>query len=399
MTFCFCMPPPRIMTSSKVYLSLIVYLFFSLLQTAIAASDKTDPIMIPSPPSIAANSYILLDADSGKVLGENNADAKLPPASLTKIMAVYVVFTELSKGHLSLGENVTVSQKAWRTPGSRMFIEVNKQVTVEELLKGIIIQSGNDASVALAEHIAGDEATFAEMMNQQADILGMSNSHFVNSMGLPDDDHYTTAQDLAILTRAMIREFPDYYAWFSEKEYTYNKITQRNRNKLLWRDPSVDGVKTGHTEAAGYCLVASAVRDGMRLISVVMGTKSERARANENQSLLNYGYRFYETHRLYKGNEVLAETRIWKGADKSLALGLAEDLFVTIPRRHYEDLKAVINFEQKIIAPVNQGDNLGTVSVTLAGEPLMEKKLIALTTVEKGNLMRKLYDAVLMLVK
>lgn len=390
------MPTPRIMTSSKVYLSLIVYLFFSLLQTANAASD---PIMIPSPPGVAASSYILLDADSGKVLGENNADVKLPPASLTKIMAVYVVFTELSKGHLSLSENVTVSQKAWRTPGSRMFIEVNKQVTVQELLKGIIIQSGNDASVALAEHVAGDEATFAEMMNQQAAILGMKNSHFVNSMGLPDDDHYTTAQDLAILTRAMIREFPDYYAWFSEKEYTYNKITQRNRNKLLWRDPSVDGVKTGHTEAAGYCLVASAVRDGMRLISVVMGTKSERARANENQSLLNYGYRFYETHRLYKGNEALTETRIWKGADKNLSLGLAEDLYVTIPRRHYEDLKAVINFEQKIIAPVNQGDNLGTVSVTLAGEPLMEKNLIALTTVEKGNLVRKLYDTVLMLVK
>lgn len=393
------MPTPRIMTSSKVYLSLIVYLFFSLLQTANAASDKTDPIMIPSPPSVAASSYILLDTDSGKVLGENNADVKLPPASLTKIMAVYVVFTELSKGHLSLSENVTVSQKAWRTPGSRMFVEVNKQVTVEELLKGIIIQSGNDASVALAEHVAGDEATFAEMMNQQAAILGMKNSHFVNSMGLHDDDHYTTAQDLAILTRAMIREFPDYYAWFSEKEYTYNKITQRNRNKLLWRDPSVDGVKTGHTEAAGYCLVASAVRDGMRLISVVMGTKSERARANENQSLLNYGYRFYETHRLYKGNEALTETRIWKGADKNLALGLAEDLYVTIPRRHYEDLKAVINFEQKIIAPVNQGDNLGTVNVTLAGEPLIEKKLIALTSVEKGNLMRNLYDTVLMLVK
>ncbi|WP_404357600.1 D-alanyl-D-alanine carboxypeptidase family protein [Methylotuvimicrobium sp. KM1] len=387
------------MTSSKVYLSLIVYLFFSLLQTANAASDKTDPIMIPSPPSIAASSYILLDADSGKVLGENNADVKLPPASLTKIMAVYVVFTELSKGHLSLGENVTVSQKAWRTPGSRMFIEVNKQVTVQELLKGIIIQSGNDASVALAEHVAGDEATFAEMMNQQAAILGMKNSHFVNSMGLPDDDHYTTAHDLAILTRALIREFPDYYAWFSEKEYTYNKITQRNRNKLLWRDPSVDGVKTGHTEAAGFCLVASAVRDGMRLISVVMGTKSERARANENQSLLNYGYRFYETHRLYKGNEALTETRIWKGTDKNLALGLAEDLYVTIPRRHYEDLKAVINVEQNIIAPVNQGDNLGTVSVTLADEPLIEKKLIALTSVEKGNLMRKLYDTVLMLVK
>lgn len=384
------------MTPAKLSLSLITFLFICLSQTTFAATDQ---IMIPSPPSIAASSYILLDADSGKVLGENNSEVKLPPASLTKIMAVYVVFTELSKGHLSLNENVTVSQKAWRTPGSRMFIEVNKQVTVEELLKGIIIQSGNDASVALAEHIAGDDATFAEMMNQQAASLGMKDTHFVNSMGLPDDDHYTTAKDLSILTRALIREFPDYYSWFSEKEFTYNKITQRNRNKLLWRDPTVDGVKTGHTEAAGFCLVASAVRDGMRLISVVMGTQSERARANENQALLNYGYRFYETHRLYKGKEALSETRIWKGADKNLSLGLAEDLYVTIPRRHYEDLKASINFEPKIIAPVNQGDVLGTVSVTLAGEPLVEKNLIALSTVEKGNLMRKLYDTVLMLVK
>lgn len=387
------------MTPTQIFTAFFIGLFIGFLQPVFAANDKSDKILIPSPPTVAASSYILLDANSGKVLGENNSEVRLPPASLTKIMAVYVVFTELSKGHLSLDENVTVSQKAWRTPGSRMFIEVNKQVTVEELLKGIIIQSGNDASVALAEHIAGDDATFAEMMNQQAALLGMKDTHFVNSMGLPDDNHYTTAKDLSILTRALIRDFPDYYPWFSQKEFTYNDITQRNRNKLLWRDSSVDGVKTGHTEAAGFCLVASAVRDGMRLISVVMGTKSERARANENQSLLNYGFRFYETHRLYKGNEALTETRIWKGAQKNLALGLSEDLYVTIPRRHYEDLKAVTHFEQKIVAPVNKGDVLGTVKVTLAGEPLDERKLIALDDIEKGNLMRNLYDTVLMLVK
>ncbi|MGR9046297.1 MAG: D-alanyl-D-alanine carboxypeptidase family protein [Gammaproteobacteria bacterium] len=366
---------------------------------AVQSASAAESILIPTPPTIAAKSYILQDADSGKVLAETDADAKLAPASLTKIMAVYVVFSELSKGHLSLDEQVTISRKAWQTPGSRMFVEVNKQVKIGDLLKGVIIQSGNDASVALAEHIAGDEATFAEMMNQQAARLGMTNTHFSNSMGLPAEDHYTTARDLAILTRALIREYPDYYRWFSEKEFTFNNITQRNRNKLLWRDETVDGVKTGYTEEAGYCLVASAVREDMRLISVVMGASSERARATENQTLLNYGFRFYETHRLYKGNEALTETRIWKGENKTLGLGLSEDLYVTIPRRHYNDLKAVINYEPKITAPVKKGEAFGTVNVTLAGEPITEKKLIALSTIGAGNLLRKIVDAALLLVQ
>lgn len=387
------------MTQSKIDLNCFLYFCFGFLFTLTQCVSAADKILIPSPPSVAASSYILQDAHSGKVLAEGNADAKLAPASLTKIMAVYVVFKELGKGHLSLDEKATISRNAWQTPGSRMFVEVNKHVTIEDLLKGVIIQSGNDASVALAEHIAGDESTFAEMMNQQAAELGMVNSHFSNSMGLPDENHYTTARDLAILTNAMIKEFPDYYPWFSQKKFTYNKITQRNRNQLLWRDKTVDGVKTGHTEEAGYCLVASAVREGMRLISVVMGTKSERARANENQSLLNYGFRFYETHHLYKAKETLTETRIWKGSEKMLPLGLAEDLFVTIPRRHYDDLKAVINFDQKIIAPVKEGAAFGAVTVSLTGEPVAEKKLTALTTVEEGNLVRKLYDSAIMLVQ
>ena len=387
------------MTPSKIYLKFFLGLMTCLFLAVLQCASAADTILIPSPPTVAAKSYILQDANSGKVLAEANADIKLAPASLTKIMAVYVVFSELSKGHLSLDELVTISRKAWQTPGSRMFVEVNKQVKVGDLLKGVIIQSGNDASVALAEHIAGNETTFAEMMNQQAALLGMTNTHFSNSMGLPAEDHYTTARDLAILTRALIREYPDYYRWFSEKEFTYNNITQRNRNKLLWRDETVDGVKTGHTEDAGFCLVASAVREDMRLISVVMGTDSERARANENQTLLNYGFRFYETHCLYKGNEALTQTRVWKGDNKNLDLGLAEDLYVTIPRRHYNDLKAVINYDQRITAPVKQGEAFGTVNVTLAGEPVAEKKLIALSTINQGNLLRKLVDSALLLVK
>ncbi|PKM13254.1 MAG: serine-type D-Ala-D-Ala carboxypeptidase [Gammaproteobacteria bacterium HGW-Gammaproteobacteria-3] len=387
------------MTLSKTYSELFIVCMIGLLISTWQCAIAAEAILIPAAPVIAAKSFILQDAYSGKVLAEAAADEKLAPASLTKIMSVYVVLNELSKGHLSLEEPVTISRKAWQTPGSRMFVEVNTQVKIEDLLKGVIIQSGNDASVALAEHIAGSEATFAEMMNQQAALLGMLNTHFSNSMGLPADDHFTTARDLAILTRALIREYPDYYRWFSEKEFTFNKITQRNRNKLLWRDDSVDGVKTGHTEAAGYCLVASAVREDMRLISVVMGANSERSRANENQTLLNYGFRFYETHRLYKGHEALTETRIWNGEQKMLQLGLEEDLYVTIPRRHYDDLKAAISFDQKIMAPVKQGDAFGTVNVTLAGEPVTEEKLVALTTVNEGNILRKLVDAALLMVQ
>ncbi|MBS3952663.1 MAG: D-alanyl-D-alanine carboxypeptidase [Methylomicrobium sp.] len=384
-----------------LYLFIVVafMMAFPPLTLAAAEGQGEDKILIPPPPAIAATAHILLDANSGRVLAENNADSRLPPASLTKIMAVYVAFNELAKGHLQLEENVNVSPNAWRTPGSRMFIEVNKQVTVSELLHGVIIQSGNDASVALAEHIAGDESTFAEMMNQQAARLGMTNSHFTNSMGLPNPEHYTSARDLGILTRALIKEYPEYYKWFSLKEFTYNKITQRNRNKLLWSDETVDGVKTGHTEEAGFCLVASAVRDNMRLISVAMGTQSERARTAENRTLLNYGFRFYETHHLYKDHEPLKETRVWKGDEKLLQLGLADDLYVTIPRRQYKDLKAVMNFDQKIFAPVKAGDALGSVNVSLAGEVIADQKLIALSTIEKGNLFRRIYDAAILLVK
>lgn len=355
-------------------------------------------ILIPDPPVVAGTSFILEDFNSGKVLAEKEADTRVAPASLTKVMTVYVIFNELSKGHLKLDEMVTISDNAWKTQGSRMFVDVNKQVSVEDLLQGVIIQSGNDASVALAEHVAGDEATFANLMNQHAARLGMKDTHFTNSMGLPSPDHYSTARDLAKLTRALISEFPQYYRWDSQKEFTYNKITQPNRNLLLWRDPSVDGVKTGHTEEAGYCMIASAKRNDMRLISVVMGTKSPIARANESQSLLNYGFRFYETHRLYTAKQTLSEPKIWKGDIDKLPVGFIEDFYVTVPIRHFNDLKAEINVEPKIMAPVTEGTVLGKVVFTLGGAPYFEKPLVALKTVNTGSIFQRLYDQILMMV-
>jgi D-alanyl-D-alanine carboxypeptidase (penicillin-binding protein 5/6) len=374
-------------------------LFFVLSVMCFQVNAENTEIATPPPPTIDASAYILQDYHTGKVLAENNADAKLAPASLTKIMTVYVIFRELANGHLHLDDTVSISEKAWKTSGSRMFVELGNQVKVEDLLKGVIIQSGNDASVALAEHVGGNEETFAEMMNQHAIRLGMTNSHFKNSDGLPVEDHYTSARDLAILTTALIKEFPDYYRWFSEKEFTFNKITQQNRNKLLSRDESVDGVKTGFTDDAGYCLVASALREDMRLISVVMGAKSANARANENQTLLNYGFRFFESHRLYQGKATLNESRVWKGASKTVSLGLAEDSYATIPRRQYKDLKAVINIDKKITAPVAEGAKLGSVKVTLNDQVVMDKDLIALKAVDQGNIFQRLSDSVLMMME
>lgn len=376
-----------------------LFLFFGLLVTFLQANAENAEITTPPAPNVAATAYILQDFHTGKVLAENNADARLAPASLTKIMTVYVVFRELSNGHLHLEDMANISEKAWKTSGSRMFVELGNQVKIEDLLKGVIIQSGNDASVALAEHVAGNEATFADMMNQHAARLGMTNSHFKNSDGLPMDDHYISARDLAILTTALIKEFPDYYRWFSQKEFTFNKITQHNRNQLLSRDESVDGVKTGFTDDAGYCLVASALREDMRLISVVLGAKSANARANENQSLLNYGFRFFESHRLYEGKKPLNEARIWKGAEKTIPLGLAEDLYATIPRRQYNDLKGVITVDKKITAPVKEGAKQGSVKVTLKDQVINEKDLVALKTVEQGNIIQRLSDSVLMMME
>nr|WP_235726735.1 D-alanyl-D-alanine carboxypeptidase family protein [Methylocaldum szegediense] len=358
-----------------------------------------DQVLIPAPPEIGAKAYILADFNSGRVLAESNADERLEPASLTKIMTAYVVFRELAAGHLKLDDQVRISEKAWRTEGSRMFAQVGTQVSVEALLKGMIVQSGNDASVALAEHIAGDEAVFAQMMNQQAERLGMKNTHYKNSMGLPDPEHYTTARDLVTLTRAMIEEFPEYYKWHAIKEFEFNGIKQHNRNRLLWRDPTVDGVKTGHTQNAGYCLVASSLRDGMRLISVVMGAKSDNDRANANQALLNYGYRFFETRPIYKANEKLSETRVWKGEDTEVALGLKRDFYVTFPRGQYDNLKAGMEIDGTVIAPVKQGDRLGTVKVTFNDQIVGQQDLIALKAVNRGGFFRRTFDQVRLFFK
>lgn len=386
------------MTSSSRTFKFAIFLLFSLIFTSFQLRAEEADILTPTPPTVAAGSYILQDFRSGKILAENNADVKLAPASLTKIMTVFVVFTEIRNGHLHLDDTATISQKAWSTGGSKMFVKVDDKVKIEDLLKGVIIQSGNDASVALAEHVAGDESTFAEMMNQYAQRLGMLNTHFVDSNGLPAENHYTTARDLATLTSALIKEFPEYYRWFSQQEFTYNNITQHNRNTLLSKDGSVDGVKTGFTDDAGYCLVASALRNDMRLVSVVMNTKSAAARAAENQNLLNYGFRFFESHKLFQGKTALAEPRIWKGDEKNAALGLAEDLYVTIPRRQFEGVKSEIVVDTKIMAPIQEGAKLGSVKVTLQGEVLADKDLIALTTVPQGGIFRRAYDSVAMLL-
>jgi D-alanyl-D-alanine carboxypeptidase (penicillin-binding protein 5/6) len=366
------------------------FLIIAATQSVSAASP------VPAPPNVAASGHLLVDFHSGRILSENNADQRLEPASLTKIMTAYTVLRELKEGNIKLQDQVLVSKKAWRTPGSRMFIEVDKQVSVEQLLKGMIIQSGNDASVALAEYIAGSEETFANLMNEHAQRLGMLDSHFVNSTGLPHQEHFTTPRDIAKVSEATIREFPEYYAWYAVKEYTFNDINQQNRNKLLWRDESVDGIKTGHTEAAGYCLVASAVRDSMRLTSVVMGTSSEDARAKESQSLLNYGFRFFETHRLYDRSEPLSRVRVWKGEKEMLSLGLKASLYVTIPRRQYKHLKASLQIDPQLMAPIGKGETVGRVNVELEGELIASVPLVALDAVAQGGLLQQAKDTVLL---
>ncbi len=352
----------------------------------------------PTPPKIAAKSYLLQDFASGRVIAEHNSEQRLPPASITKLMTAYVVSHELDAGNIKLDDEVLISEKAWRMVGSRSFIEVNTKVPVEALLRGMIIQSGNDAAVALAEHIAGSEETFAQMMNQYAQQLGMLNTNYRNATGLPDPDHYTTAKDIAILSTAIIRDFPDHYAWYAEKEYTYNNITQHNRNKLLWRDSTVDGLKTGHTEEAGYCLAASAKRSGMRLISVVLGTRSENARTQETQKLFNYGFRFFETHDLYQAGHKVTSSKVWKGNEKELDLGLAKSLAVTVPRGRYKELVAITNLQQPIVAPIKQGSVLGEVEIRLDDNIVATQPLIALTAIEQGSWWRRIIDTLLMLI-
>jgi D-alanyl-D-alanine carboxypeptidase (penicillin-binding protein 5/6) len=361
----------------------------------LACSSSTYAQMpAPAPPIIGATSYLVIDATTGHEIAALDPDAPLAPASLTKIMTTYVVFKALQQGHLSLDEMVTISEKAWRTPGSRMFVEVNKQVSVEDLLLGLIVQSGNDAGVALAEHIAGTEDVFAQMMTQHSRQLGMHSSSFMNATGLPAEGHETTARDLAILARAMIAEFPEYYAWHAVKEFTFNDIRQTNRNKLLWRDASVDGIKTGHTEEAGYCLVASAERNGMRIISVVLGTSSEKARADGSQALLNYGFRFFETRLLFNAGEEVTTARVWKSLHETSRLGVLEDLYITVRRGAYDKLESSVNIPAIVEAPVASGQPLAELSISLDGSEILRTPLRALDDNPTGSLWQRTRDSV-----
>ena len=366
----------------------IVILSFSLL----GASISQAALPIPKPPSTGAKSFIIVDHGSGNVLAEENSEVSVDPASITKLMTAYVVFNELQSSNIALSDIVTISEKAWRTPGSRMFVEVGKQVPVEALLQGMIVQSGNDATVALAEYVAGSEDSFAALMNKHAEAIGLTGSHFMNSTGLPDENHYMTAKDIATLSSLLIRKYPEYYKWYSQKEYTFNDITQQNRNTLLWRDESVDGLKTGHTDSAGYCLVTSAKKDGMRLITVVLGTDSTNARADASQALLNYGFRFFETHKLYDAGTQLTTSRIWKGSSETIALGIDDALYVTIPRGQYESLDASMNIDQRIMAPVSAGQALGTVQVTLGEQVVASQPLVSLQSIGEGSFWQRITD-------
>jgi D-alanyl-D-alanine carboxypeptidase (penicillin-binding protein 5/6) len=350
----------------------------------------------PAAPALGANSYILLDFNSGHVLVESNPDMRVEPASITKVMTSYVVFTELAGGNIKLDDVVNISETAWRTGGSRMFIEPSMEVTIEQLIKGMVIQSGNDASVALAEHLAGTEDAFAGLMNHYAAQLGMTNSHFMNATGLPHEDHYVTALDVAKLSVALIRDFPEYYAWYSEKEYSFNNIRQHNRNNLLWRDPAVDGLKTGHTQAAGYCLAASAKRDGMRLVSVVLGSSSESSRVSESQSLLNYGFRFFETVQLYKAGQELAQGKVWKGKKEQIRLGIKDELFVTIPRGRYDDLDAQVEMRPELVAPIAEGEEVGQISIRLENDEVTSRGLVALESIEEAGFFGRTWDGMSM---
>lgn len=379
--------------------ALASFLTFAALTLSVALAHAADRPIIPPPPSISASSHLLMDYDTGELLVETNADEPLPPASLTKIMTVYVASEELAAGRISVDDMVTISTNAWRTPGSRMFLEERSRVPVGALLKGVIIQSGNDASVAIAEHVAGSEGAFADMMNQQALALDMMSTQFQNATGLPAENHYTTARDLSLLTRAMIERHPENYKLYSERSYTHNGIEQPNRNRLLWRDRTVDGVKTGHTEAAGYCLVASAEREGMRLLSVVMGTKSDEARMRESQKLLSYGFRYFETQSLYEAGVPLKEAEIWYADADTTQLGVEEAVVVTIPRGSYNDIEAELKVRRVVEAPITRGEKLGELILRLHGDVVHRAPLVALEDVAEAGIFSRAIDFVVLFFK
>lgn len=372
------------------------FLFLTLLATPLVWAS---PQVVPAPPQLAATAYVLMDAATGQVLVGENGDERLPPASLTKLMTAYIATLEIQTGKIGEKDMVTISEHAWRTGGagsggSTMFLPVNSQASVGDLLHGVIIQSGNDASIALAEYIAGSEDAFADMMNATAERLGMKNSHFMNATGLPDPQHYSSAHDMAILARAIINEDAEHYAIYSQKDFLWNNIKQPNRNLLLWRDKTVDGLKTGHTQEAGYCLVASAVRDGARMITAVFGTNSEQARAAETQKLLTYGFRFFESRTFYQKGTELAQATVWKGQASQVKAGLAQDLSLTMPKGQLDKLQADMTLNPQLVAPIAKGDVIGKVEVKLGDEVVHSADLVALEPVEEGGFLRRLWDSI-----
>ena len=371
-------------------LCLVILLAFAALAQAAA----------PQAPSVVGRSWMVGDLSSGQLLAAQKADERVEPASLTKIMTAYVVFQALRDKKLAPAQRVSVSERAWRAPGSRMFIEPRRPVTVEELIRGMVVQSGNDACIALAEAIAGDEEVFVQMMNREAARLGLKNTKYMNATGLPHPQHYTTAQDLYLLAAALIRDFPAEYAqYYSQKEFRYNNISQPNRNRLLWLDPSVDGVKTGHTEAAGYCLIASSSRNGRRLLSVLLGSTSESTRAQESQKLLNWGFQFFDSVKLHKSNELVKAIEVWKGSADEVKAGFKGDIIVTVPKGDAEKLKAELLSQQPLVAPVAEGQRVGTLRVSFEGKPVGEYPLVALEGVGAAGIFGRAWDTLRLWLK
>lgn len=392
------------MKLNRICLNLLMILLFfvqpihadTLLPTASPHNTQANnkPLITPSPPAINAKAYILIDVDSGKIIAEKDSNLKLPPASLTKMMTLYVISNALHNEQIHLKDNVRISRDAWKTAGSRMFVKEGQPVSIEDLLKGIIVDSGNDACVAMAEHLGGSEAGFAQIMNQQAQNLGMKDSYFTDSTGLPDENLHTTAKDLAILGRALIKDFPQYYGWYKQKWFTYNGIRQPNRNRLLWRDSQVDGLKTGHTSDAGFCLVASAKRDSMRLLSVVMGSPSDSVRADDSERLLNYGFRFFETHALYKAGKTISEVSVYKGQSNKLAVGVLDNQFVTIPSGQYQRLSITTKMPQNQLAPVKKGDQVGELVIKFDDKVIDTHPLYALNNIDQGGFFKRTKDSI-----
>lgn len=384
--------------NKKLFSQLSLLVFASVLSFGLTAQP-----LIPAAPDLAAQAWLLIDAETGSVLAERSPDEQLPPASLTKMMTAYIVSEEIEAGTISEEDEALVSENAWRkggtnSGGSTMFLPPNERARIIDLMRGVIIQSGNDASIVLAEHIAGSEEVFADVMNQQAQRLGMRDSYFVNATGLPDLAHRTTARDLATLAKAIINDHPEHYKIYSEKSFEYNGISQNNRNKLLWQDASVDGLKTGYTQEAQYCLVASGERNGMRLISVVLGARSENARITESQKLLSWGFRYYLTHQLYSAGELLETQRLWKANQDTVDLGIAEDMYLTIPRGAENLLDAKMSISTVLEAPLALGEEVGTIQITYQGQPILDAPIVVTSEVEKSGFFSGLWDSIILFV-